>query len=72
MGFHEGTWFIMGILGIIYIYTIYICGEDLLGLFRSYVHMSTRALNYDLGQGSLGYGLTFWPSFTCVCRLPLG
>ena len=38
---------------------IYICGEDLLGLFRSYVHMSTRALNYDLGQGSLGYGLTF-------------
>ena len=51
---------------------IYICGEDLLGLFRSYVHMSTRALNYDLGQGSLGYGLTFWPSFTCVCRLLLG
>ena len=34
--------------------------------------MSTRALNYDLGQGSLGYGLTFWPSFTCVCRLLLG
>ena len=55
----------------IHIY-IYICGEDLLGLFRSYVHMSTRALNYDLGQGSLGYGLTFWPSFTCVCRLLLG
>ena len=51
---------------------ICICGEDLLGLFRSYVHMSTRALNYDLGQGSLGYGLTFWPSFTCVCRLLLG
>jgi hypothetical protein len=51
---------------------IYMCGEDLLGLFRSYVHMSTRALNYDLGQGSLGYGLTFWPSFTCVCRLLLG
>ena len=43
-----------------------------MGLFRSYVHMSTRALNYDLGQGSLGYGLTFWPSFTCVCRLLLG
>ena len=54
----------------IYIYIV--CGEDLLGLFRSYVHMSTRALNYDLGQGSLGYGLTFWPSFTCVCRLLLG
>ena len=42
------------------------------GFISSYVHMSTRALNYDLGQGSLGYGLTFWPSFTCVCRLLLG
>ena len=26
-------------------FNIYICGEDLLGLFRSYIHMSTRVLS---------------------------
>ena len=28
-----------------YSWNIYMCGEDLLGLFRSYVHMSTRVLS---------------------------